>query len=150
MTELNFTLSQPIKDAHVGGDVREVTELVLNSPPAYCKNLPIQMRQIFSSCMMKLANGRKEERSVSQQEADLDGESVIQMLYMADANMEKMHDIFKKLLILQKAGVCKMDGEAELTKVSYDGINASDMDRLLGEYLANFMVPSWMPKDTKK
>ncbi len=145
---MEFNLSNPIKGAHVGGDVRDVSLLVLSAPPAYCKEHPIKMRQMFSSCMMSLAKDRPEQENKTEQEAELDGDAVIQMLYMAEADMVKFHEIFEKLLCIK--GVCKMDNEADLTKEFYKKIGIDDLDKLLGDYLANFMVPSWMPKDTKK
>lgn len=149
MAELNFTLEMPLEKIAMGGVETTVTELVLHAPPAKHKKYPIKMRKIFSAAMMSLADNRKEQEVKPQEESDLDGESVIQMLYMANADIEKMHDLFKELICLKGMNVCLMNDSEPLTEFCYDKIDANDIDRLLGDYLANFMVPSWMPKDTK-
>jgi len=139
MRELEFKLSKPIK-VSVGGDFEESDVIILCCPPAKEKKIPLRLRRGFMQAVNSFADQHKAApKQVGEQE--ITGPEVEQMLFMADAiDIETFMDNFQKLMFVP--GVAKMC-EQNLRLAEWDRITAEDSQRLMGEYLATFFVPSW-------
>lgn len=142
MENNEFKLSEPISyDNH--GSTAETDTLYLSPPMAKDKASVFKLRSHFALAMADVAEkfakmgGDRE----SADEADMDGNSIIQAFYMSGADMIEVHKDFKTLIITP--GVCRF-GELAMDKNLYDKVSANDLDRLLGEYIASFFASSWM------
>jgi len=153
MENITFKLTNPIKYITKEGDSSESSALFLYSPPASMKRVPIKLRGYFTKAMKRAASSdlAKLEGAPTKDSSDegMDGDAVVQMLYMMiPEDMEAVHDQFKILIV--GSGVVKVQNEVGLTGALYDMITQIELDELLGEYLANFMIASWMGDKPKK
>ena len=143
MDILEFTLSSSI-EISIGGDFTKVDTLELHAPPAKEKKLPIRLRKGFMKAAMSFADkGNASEGT----EKDLKGSDIEGLMFAADVDVEKYMDDFAALMLVH--GVCKVADEKFL-KTHWDKVSAEDAMRLMGEYLAHFFAPSWLPKETTK
>lgn len=146
---MEFTLSAPITVA-VSGDFQEYDVLVLSAPPAKEKKYPIKLRKGYMKAatdMMKFADPDRKATASDAEKAEnkeVKPRDIEQMLYASDINIEKYLDDFKSLMLI--TGVCKVGNENLLLK-HWDDISPHDVDRLVGEYLVNFYLPLWDPKE---
>jgi len=69
----------------------------------------------------------------------MDGKQIIMMLLMSDVDYNDAFPHLKKLLT---GGACEIDEGVPLTAFHYDQIDIDDEDKLLGEYLHNFLLTS--------
>lgn len=139
MRELEFKLSEPIK-VSVGGDFEESDIIILYSPPAKEKKIPLRLRRGFMQAVNSFADQSKSPPK-QVEEKEITGSEVEQMLFMTDAiDIEAFMDNFQKLLFVP--GVAVMCGQ-DLRPAEWDRITAEDSQRLMGVYLATFFVPSW-------
>ncbi len=145
MGVLEFTLSEPVK-VSVGGDFAEVDILELHAPPAKEKKLPIRLRKGFMKAAMGFADQAKPKDAEGEDEEkeDLKGSDIEPMLFASDIDIEKYMQDFRDLILVK--GVCTI-GDAQFLTKHWDDITAEDAMRLMGEYLAHFFAPSWIPKD---
>lgn len=143
MDDLEFKLSENIK-VSIGGDFVEVDTLELKSPPAFEKKLPIRLRRGFMKAAMSFAGKGNEGGS---DEGDLKGSDVEALLFASEIDIEGYMDDFATLMLVN--GVCKVNKNI-LTKGHWDKISAEDAMRLMGEYIAHFFAPSWLPKAATK
>lgn len=149
---MEFKLSAPIK-VSVDGDFQEYDVLELSAPPAKEKKYPIKLRKGFmkaSTDMMKFADPDRKATASDAEKAenkDVKPRDIEQMLYASDINIEKYLDDFKSLMLIN--GVCKVGVKTEINLLPkhWDDITAQDVDRLVGEYLVNFYLPLWDPKE---
>ena len=69
------------------------------------------------------------------------------LMLSSDVDMVEYHKTFKELLIAE--GVCKVENKQDLTNHLYEQLNPIDIDNLMGEYLANFILSSVLENLTK-
>lgn len=152
MEALEFKLSQPI-DVSIEGNFTNVDTLDLKAPPAFEKSLPIRLRSGFMKAAMGMADpDRKkpdDEAPVDQEDSDqtLEGPEIEGLIFASDIDPESYMVDFRKLMITE--GVCKIGGQ-KFQKTHWDKVTAEDAMRLMGEYIAHFFAPSWLPKKTTK
>jgi hypothetical protein len=72
---------------------------------------------------------------------ELTGRDWVLMLYASDQEMDDVLSAFKEVLI--NANHCKIEGNVELNPHLFSKISGDDLDMLLGEYLALFLLSSW-------
>lgn len=139
MRELEFKLSEPIK-VSVDGDFEESDIIILHSPPAKEKKLPLRLRRGFMRAVSSFAD-QSEASPKPVEDKEIAGPEVEQMLFMTDAiDIEAFMDNFQKLLFVP--GTAIICGQ-NLRMAEWDRITAEDSQRLMGEYLAIFFAPSW-------
>ena len=75
-------------------------------------------------------------------------EQLLSLLYMqiSPDRLTEIFDAFNALL----CGGCATAFDIALTQSIIDQIDADDMESLLGEYIENFIVPSWMKQAMMK
>jgi len=149
--EFDFTLEQPIEYS-VGGEMRQGSLLVLKAPSNKVRNQRTVLKEAFMLALADIqasaqaATESKEQGSIS--EADF-AEYVMHILYSSKSvRMVEMIEQFKLLLCSQ--GICKVENEADFTSVLFDRMDADDADRLMGAYLANFILASFYRNHLKR
>lgn len=143
---LEFKLSTPIK-VSVGGDFVETDILELYSPPAKEKKRPFRLRKAFMAAIkshVDKAGGSGEVETPGSNDETLKASDVEQMLFMSDIDIEEFMDNFATLI--KVTGVCKVADTSFLSS-HWDMISAEDATNLMGEYVAYFFIPSWIPSE---
>jgi len=77
---------------------------------------------------------------------NIDGKSVCTILMMSKVDINDCQDDFKEILL---GNCCFVDKDMPLNEMMYNQISDDDINLLLGEYIANFLIPSWMKQMMK-
>lgn len=148
--ELEFELSEMIQIHHADkqsgtSEILDTNKLILKAPSYNTYDERIRLRQGYMQAVKALQSTIK-DNVPDQSDSDGDtndkitGEVVINVLYMSDIEMVPYMKIFEALLL----NVCYVDGKVQLTKTILNKIDLDDLERMLGEYIANFIIPSSM------
>lgn len=123
----------------------ELKKIELHGPTAVHNPLTCSMQ----SMLMKVLRAESEGVEVSQDNKDsdqkIDGTALVTALMMAKGQDDEFYarfcDKFKNLLL--SANICKInDSDQKLQVGHFNFISQSDFDKLMGEYLSNFLLPS--------
>jgi len=133
--DIVFTLSNPITYAHEGQS-GEGQLLVLRAPNSKQQRERITLQQGFFRALNSVSSS---EGGKSEGSQDIKGVEVLALLLSSDVDMVEMHEAFRKLICSQ---ACKIEDKAEMTSTLFDEIDLDDIDLLMGEYLANFILSS--------
>ena len=148
MESFDFTLSEPIQVSIEGEFVTEEV-IVCHSPSLKHKKPTIRLRQKFMQAIKNTTDGKetKETENVDTQK-DLKGFEIEGMIFMGGGNDEdfavKFMDVFEKMILTP--GVAYV-GKKALLHSDLEKISSQDFERLMGEYIANFFISSWLPKE---
>jgi len=124
----------------------EIKKLVLFSPTNIHRPLTAPMQSMLMKVLRAEGeNSKNIEVSDAKGSAELDGESLVTMLMMAKDQDEefyfRFYDRFEALIL--SANICKInDLEKKLEKGHLQMMNQDDTDKLMGEYLTHFLLPS--------
>jgi len=148
-TEIEFCLTTPIKYAGDGAQV-DGFKLILKAPSG--KN--IAHRAILKQQLMIAFQWMESQKPKSAQpdsaakpDAKLTdddikdvGDALALAIYAAPGvDINRVLGEFAQLLI---EGACSVEGEKDLTRSLFEKISLDDVDAMLGQYLANFIMPS--------
>ncbi len=88
-----------------------------------------------------IPDSKTEKEELIEESIDELGEIIQLGIYAAPGvDIKLMLGQFRKLMVDCKR--CSVEGEKDLTSSLFDKIQPSDQDRMMGLYLANFMLPS--------
>lgn len=151
-SEITFKLNVPFEYA-VNGSVSTASLLVLKAPSNKQRFQRAKLKEFFYIAF----NESRTETTTAPTEEPKDvvvteppteamfADYVLQTLYSSDkVKMVEVIEEFKQLLLSD--GVCKVEGEVNLTQALYDKMDADDADRLIGEYLGAFILASFYEK----
>ncbi len=152
-SEIEFCLKSPIKYAGDGGVQSDGFKLILKAPTGrnlYQRALLKQQLMIAFQWMesQKPKNAqsdkpddvKKSDTALSDEDVSDVGDALALAIYAAPGvAINIVLGEFSKLLI---EGACSVEGEKDLTKSLLDKISLDDLDSMLGQYLANFIMPS--------
>jgi len=149
--EFEFRLETPIEYA-ADGEVRQGALLYMKAPSNKQRFNRAKLKQSFFAALQGMSGEAKTEsanaEAVALSEEEF-AEYVLHLLYSSKAvNICECLDEFKQ--IITSHGICRVEGEADLTGVLFDRIDAEDCDKLLGAYIANFILASFYKKHLKK
>lgn len=145
ITEFNFKLSKPIKyaDTNIADEVLSVN-VVLKCPQGKHRNYLIPLKQKFFRAMMDLSSRDRNVKNESNEDSDdinkMTGQSIMMLLYMSNIDMVEFLDQFKKMLL---QGLIYIDN-VPMHSVMFDQIDPDDFEKIVGEYISNFLVSSWL------
>lgn len=137
MDSFEFALAKPIKYAFEG-NTHEGQLLVLYGPSNKHNKHRVKLQQGF----FRAANSLRTS-GVDQVEGDSNaptGPEILALMLASDVDMELYHEQFKKLIVAPD--ICKVEDRVSLTDTLYDEMSPDDTDKLMGEYLANFILSS--------
>lgn len=154
--ELEILLDEPIT-AHVKGQSVDVDVLQFNAPTPAMRKIRTKMVGIMLGAMMDAGKrfqgfGDKDTPEGPADTADglkLDADAVLTMLYAVDDGepMVKMQDMFDRLI--EVPGIAFFhDSKEAMSKGVWDKVK--DQDAVIGEYLANFIIPALDTMTTKR
>lgn len=141
--ELRYELTQTIKYAHKGDQV-EASFVTLNAPSSKNMTECAYLKQAFFRALPK---DQGDTESATGKEAEIDADAVMMIIAMSpDVDLAKVMISSKKLLT---SGVALVDGEEKLTVPIADQLSNDDLEKMTGEYLANFILASALQRLNK-
>ena len=138
MKEIRFTLTTPVKFTHQGEDT-DGNFITLKEPSL---NLLIKLsiyKSAFYSAAARTADSDDEVTSNKEKEA-VTGEQIMSLLYMECRNMPELLKQAQSLFVTQ--GVASVEGVVDMTTPILKMMSIDDFERMLGEYLVNFILAS--------
>lgn len=141
-TEFVFKLSNQIH-FHKGGDVVYIDKIILKAPSAKNRHYTTRLRQTFTQAikdMTQTETSNKSSTEKPQAKTNIDGISVIAFLMMSKIDLNICYDDFKEILL---NGCAFVDKDAPFNELLYEQLVDDDLELMLGEYIANFLIPSW-------
>ena len=162
--EFDFTLEYPISFHH-DGEVRQAHIITLRAPSRKHSNLTAKLRQWFAQAIADMQSrgiGGDDEvdvdsDSVDEVEADedvsidddetlIEAASAMNILLASNIDYQVFEAKFVKLITCQNPVICTVDGldDVKMTQSIYETFNDSDWEKLVGEYIARFLVSSAM------
>lgn len=146
ISEFNFNLENPI-EVHKEGQIEKAYELILKAPSNKQRREAAKLKQGFFRAIKGMADNKGNVEQVEQEnEGTITGSEVISIIMMSNVDLNDYQESFRELLL---NGACFI-GEQKLTSPLYDKLLDSDTERLMGEYVANFLLASHLSKMSKK
>jgi len=140
--DVYYTLIEPLPYAHKGDEVEG----------SFITLLPPTSRNMKECAFLKQAFFRAIPRDVEPDEAETDdpvtGEQIMMLILMSqEVDLAPVLAHGRELLT---SGRALVDGEAKLTKPLMDKISQADLEGMVGDYMANFILASELRKMKKK
>ena len=150
-TTFNFKLSEKIKYSNKGSMV-ETDKLTLLCPSNKNRLDVLKLQHIVMTCFKDMQSTFKdmnaEQKASDTSNSDIGGDEIIGLMLMSDnLNIEELEETFKSLMF---SGICKLDGEVNLTESLYENFSCNDTNSLMGEYISNFLLLSIISQQKKK
>ena len=140
ISEIEVALTTPVPYKPAGsGEMVDATKVVLTAPSSKQLQYTVILKQGFFQALGSISDNTK-PISNDDKQIEMRGEDILSMMFMAD-NVE-MTKIFLAAKELFRSGVAKLDGIQELNQPLIDKISAEDFEKILGEYLVNFILAS--------
>lgn len=134
--EIEFVLGRPI-DYAASGELAKGKLLILKAPSSRNQKERIRLQQGFFQAISSLKNDGESKKDAGS--ADIKGSEILALMLSSSIDMVAFHEDFKRLIT---SGVCLVEGTEPLTVPLYDKICPDDLDRMLGDYLAGFILSS--------
>lgn len=143
--EITFTLSEPVQYANKG-ELQAGTFLTLLPPTSKNMTECAGLKQAFFRALPKNGQMSTEVES-SDNDAEVTGDAVMTMIAMSkDVELSSVLVLGRELLT---SGVALIEGEVKLTKPIADLLTQDDLEGVIGEYIANFILASALRKAKK-
>ena len=146
-TEFTFNLSEPIEIAK-DGKTEPCDKLLLRAPAFIHRKYSLRIKQSFLRAINNLPKTEQKADEVKSADEAITAESIAGLLLMSDIDIIKVFDDFEALLLSK--GICFVSTDKVMTERHYEQLADEDIDLLLGEYIVNFLIPSWMRRQMKK
>ena len=136
---------------HLNGSEVKTNNLTLRAPSMMSSVAPLISQDIMVAIKsnletMKLDDKKQEQlQQQAQQVVDdepikLKSRDILTLLYSAKVvDMDKFRDKFIRLLF--EKNICSLDGQVPITRMHFEYISYKEFNRLLGEYVTNFLIP---------
>ena len=111
--------------------------LELTAPSVNNRKRVAKLKQGFMRVINDLPETAKKEEKKDNEKVK--PEEILTLIQMGSIEYDEYIDIFVNLLT---SGVCKIEGEVAMTQLIAEKISFEDMERLMGEYLVNFILVS--------
>jgi hypothetical protein len=147
ISEFTFTLSSPVK-YHDAGQIAEGFELLLKAPSNKNRIESAKLKQGFFRALKGMADnrGNVDTDAAESKDSTISGSEVVSVIMMSDVDLSEYQENFRQLLL---NGVCFV-GSEKLTTPMFDSLSDSDTEKLMGEYIANFLLASHLSKMATK
>lgn len=148
---IEFQLTSPVT-YHKGGQKEETNILFLKAPSNKQKIASRNLKQIFGR-VIKGSEQQSTDNKISSSVGasnEFNNEEDIKEIFnggaifflLLSSKEVNINDCFKELKQLMTTGCAEIDDGINLSLMGYDQINEEDEERLLGEYLSNFLLTS--------
>lgn len=149
VTEFEYDLSNPIS-YHKGGDLAKGKKLLLKAPSNAHRFHLIKLKQGFLKSMLgisqqfsKKSSGKSQAQAEDSADAALNHKTILTFLLASDIDFYEYLECFKNLLCSEPS-LCFIDGSVPLNAHTFDQLSEEDSELLLGKYIENFTLSSWM------
>lgn len=139
MEELRFDLKNPVEFS-LNGELAK-GEFILCKGPTFKESKQCSiLKQAFFRALPDIDSNTDVPEKTDDSPVDIKGTDVIVLLSRSkEVDLGMVLDVAKKLLT---SGVAMMEGEVKLTSYVIDKMTYYDFERLVGEYMANFILES--------
>lgn len=133
---------------HKGGSEAYCKSLKLKAPANMHRDYILKLKQGFFQAIAGLPSNQGPAQAGPQDtDATITGTEVISILMMSKINLVEYFEVFKNLMC---QGCCTLEDGTKMTSFIWDKLDIEDSERMLGEYLANFLLSSWITTLKKK
>ena len=137
--EFTFLLEDEIQYSKDGEFVK-TKKLLLIAPSNKQRRDVIRLQQSFMQAIKSSMNSFSDSKAKKTTGNEtLKGDEIIAMLLMSEIDICAMLDSFRDLLL---SGSCLLDGKVDFKEIHFDEISINDSQKLMGEFIANFLLPS--------
>lgn len=145
ITEFNHTLKDPFEYGK-GGGMKDATFITFRAPKANAVDQCALIEAAFAmavSSLTELAANSNINQEKKKEASELEGGEIIMMLGSCpDVDMAEIYRTAKSIFINGKTAT--IDDIVQLTGPTYDKISMTDMRMMTGDYIANFLVASYL------
>jgi hypothetical protein len=139
ITEFTFPLTKPVPYAFQG-DQLKAGEIKLFAPSSIHSRQCAALKQAFFRSLPKNIDADSVEVDEAKS-TDIGGKEIIIMLAMSnDVDLASTFEIARDLF--STGDVAMLDGQAPMKKIHTQKMSQLDWERMIGEYLANFILAS--------
>ena len=141
MEEFQFDLDTPFNYAYKG-DEQAAEFITLKAPTSRNRSTQAKLKQAFFRALPKDESSRDEIKEESSQDSsdELTGAQIMTLIAMSkDVELGEVIIIATEIFT---SGVALVEGEEKLTRTLLDLMGYDDLERMTGEYMANFIVAS--------
>lgn len=133
-----------------GGEEVFAKKLILKAPSNKNRFQVAALQQVFMEAVALIKKQNPDSDSTENQEesSKFDGEQILAMLMLSGINLGQMYESFVELLRAQD--ICMIDGKMQMNNYLLEKMSILDMQNLMGEYFANFLLPSFLTSQIKK
>ena len=143
--EFQFICEDEISYFLSGAEVK-TTNLTLRAPSGMSQNAPLLSQDIMVAIKMSVDGMRPQEKAESQQSitddkvSEIKAKDILALIYSSKViDMIKFRDLFIRLLL--EKNICLLDGQVPITRSHFEFISYKEFNRLVGEYISNFLIP---------
>lgn len=144
-SEFTFELNLPLTYQEGGDANATANQIILKAPSNRQRRECAELKQGFMRAIKGMANDRGEVEEVNNDKKNnINAIEILSILMMSkDVDFIDYQESFRKLLLNDVAWITE---KQKLTSHMYDALSHDDTDRMLGEYLSNFLLLSLMSK----
>jgi hypothetical protein len=151
--EFEFVLQDVLIYSHEGKAGITAKKLLLRAPNTRLLSLSSKLSSIVMGALIKARESYKDNedtKNVSSQASDIDGASIYMLVSgsIDSKQMSNFIDTFQELILSDN--ICLIDGKEQLTLDLFNLLDSRETLRLVGDYIANFLLPSIMSNSKKK
>jgi hypothetical protein len=151
--EFIFTCEDEIS-YHTQGITVQTNSLTLKAPSMISHYAPVISQDVMRALKegaLEFSNKKQDDKDNSkkpEEQKQLENQAdepwkaqdIINILFMSKSiDMDKFRDKFIKLLT--EKNICLLDGQISITQSHFEFIGYKEFNRLMGEYIANFLKP---------
>ena len=147
LKEFEFVLDSGVQYSYQGDNLTTF-KLILKAPASihakFCNKLTKSFFASAQKMKSQYSSGNEVHTLPVDESAEIDGNAIVMAMTIGD-DMDTIHDCFKEFMCFrdgQQGGVCLLDGKEPMKEAVFARLTLADMNRLLGEYVKNFLIPS--------
>lgn len=143
-SEFIFELTQEL-GYQQGGEHLTTKTLILKAPSNKVRRQCANLKQGFFRAINSLSKGSEgsKEDGKEKDEGSIDGKAVLTAIMASDVSLADYQEDFKSMLL---GGVCWIVDDIKMTDPIFNEMLDMETERLMGEYITNFLLTSWMEK----
>jgi hypothetical protein len=152
--EFEFILQDNLLYSHDGKAGIQAKRLLLRAPSTKLLSLASALSAIVMTAFIKARENFKSDSTTKKEtvakEENVDGAGIY-MIMSGSITTEQMQSFvttFEELILSN--GICLIDGKEPLTQDLFNSLDSRETIRLIGDYIANFLLPSTMTQSKKK
>lgn len=140
-----FDTTKPFQ-YQLDGKHLESSSLTLYAPSYKTRTSTNILKQLFFRAAKSFdSSSNTNSKNKADDNETISPEDIILMLYASSVDISQVFDAFEKILL---SGHCKIANEIELRQHHLECMDTEDVEKILGRYLSDFLLASWMSKLT--